>query len=290
MAQNNQEFERLKQKYQPALNLMQQLQVQVQNINMEGTKLLIRGVAPSAEVKNRIWDQIKLIDATFSDLICDISVSQQQRQPDAQQAPATMTAGASVSGRPKPAALYRQTGRYSFQNQPRVLWRCQSVHEDIQRQSQCPAGSEHDQPRSGIGDSGVSLWRGWTQSAISFNRYSGAAGGTASAPADPHQDYRDIAEAAPPQVMADALAHTFRSEQTPSFPEMVSSLFRQSNPDQRAGAAEPAHRSDRPCRTGECSGVEGVCRQLQWWTERDVAAGKPDFTGAGATGHRPSAA
>jgi LysM repeat protein len=98
MAQNNQEFERLKQKYQPALNLMQQLQVQVQNINMEGTKLLIRGVAPSAEVKNKIWDQIKLIDATFSDLVCDISVSQQQWQPAAQQAPATVTAGASVSG------------------------------------------------------------------------------------------------------------------------------------------------------------------------------------------------
>ena len=66
-------------------------------------------------------------------------------------------------------------------------------------------------------------------------RYAGAAGGTASAPADPHGDYRNIAEAAPPQVMADALGHAFRSDQTPSFPEMVSSLFRQSNPDQRAG-------------------------------------------------------
>jgi len=96
MAQSNLEFERLKQKYQPALNLMQQLQVRVQNMNMEGTKLLIRGVAPSAEVKNRIWDQIKLIDASFSDLICDISSSQQQ--PVGQQAPAAMGAGASVSG------------------------------------------------------------------------------------------------------------------------------------------------------------------------------------------------
>ena len=66
-------------------------------------------------------------------------------------------------------------------------------------------------------------------------RYAGSAGGTASAPADPHRDYRNIAEAAPPQVMADALGHAFRSDQTPSFPEMVSSLFRQSNPDQQAG-------------------------------------------------------
>jgi nucleoid-associated protein YgaU len=98
VAQNNQKFERLKQKYQPALNLMQQLQVQVQNINMEGANLLIRGAAPSADVKNRIWDQIKLIDATFSDLICEINVAQQQHQPAAKQASASMTAGTSVSG------------------------------------------------------------------------------------------------------------------------------------------------------------------------------------------------
>lgn len=90
MAQNTQEFDRLKQKYQPALTLMQNLQVQVQNLNMQGNQLLIRGVAPSADAKNRVWDQIKRIDGAYSDLICDISVSQQ--------APATMTAGASVSG------------------------------------------------------------------------------------------------------------------------------------------------------------------------------------------------
>jgi len=95
MAQNNQEFDRLKQKYQPALNLMDQLQVQLQNVNMEGPQLLIRGLAPSAEVKNRIWNQIKLIDAIFSDLVCDLRVSEWQ---PAQQSPATMTAGASVGG------------------------------------------------------------------------------------------------------------------------------------------------------------------------------------------------
>lgn len=85
------DLDRLKQKYQPVLNLMQQLQVRLQNVNMEGNKLLIRGTAPSAEAKNKVWDQIKLIDSSFSDLICDISVSQQAP-------PATMTAGASVSG------------------------------------------------------------------------------------------------------------------------------------------------------------------------------------------------
>jgi len=91
MAQN-QEFERLKQKYQAVLNLAQQLQVRVANINMEGNRLLIRGVAPTADAKNKVWDQIKLIDANNSDLICDLTVSQSQ------QATPTMSAAASVSG------------------------------------------------------------------------------------------------------------------------------------------------------------------------------------------------
>jgi nucleoid-associated protein YgaU len=95
MAQNNQNLERLKQKYQPALNLMQHLQVRVQNINMEADKLLIRGVAPSVEVKNKIWDQIKLIDASFSDLVCDISAPEQTI---GQQAAIRMSAGASIGG------------------------------------------------------------------------------------------------------------------------------------------------------------------------------------------------
>src|SRR5260370_35152922 len=92
MAQSNPEFERLKQKYQPVLNLMKQLQVQVQNVNMDGNKLFIRGAAPTADIKNKIWDQIKLIDASFSDLTCDLSVLQ------AQQGSPTMTPGAPVSG------------------------------------------------------------------------------------------------------------------------------------------------------------------------------------------------
>jgi nucleoid-associated protein YgaU len=39
---------------------------------MEGDKLLIRASAPSADLKNRVWDQIKLVDSNFSDLIADI--------------------------------------------------------------------------------------------------------------------------------------------------------------------------------------------------------------------------
>src|SRR5262245_42544899 len=89
MAQNDQKFEQLKQKYQPALNAISQQQVRLQNVNMQGEKLFIRGEAPSQEAKNRVWDQIKLIDPTYSDLIADITVNETQ-------APQAHTAGATA--------------------------------------------------------------------------------------------------------------------------------------------------------------------------------------------------
>jgi nucleoid-associated protein YgaU len=65
-------FEQLKMKYQSVLNFIQSQGVQLQNLNMEGDKLLIRASAPSADLKSRVWDQIKLVDPNFSDLIADI--------------------------------------------------------------------------------------------------------------------------------------------------------------------------------------------------------------------------
>ena len=65
-------FEQLKVKYQSVLNFIQSNSIQLQNLNMEGDKLLIRATAPSADAKNRVWDQIKLVDPNFSDLIADI--------------------------------------------------------------------------------------------------------------------------------------------------------------------------------------------------------------------------
>ena len=66
------QFEQLKLKYQSVINFIQSQGVQLQNVNMEGNKLLIRASAPTAEFKNRVWDQIKLIDPNSSDLIADI--------------------------------------------------------------------------------------------------------------------------------------------------------------------------------------------------------------------------
>ena len=89
-------FEQLKLKYQSVLNFIQSQGVQLQNLNMEGDKLLIRASAPSAELKNRVWDQIKLVDPSYSDLTADI------------QAPAA-AAAAAASGAPSTAAARTYT-------------------------------------------------------------------------------------------------------------------------------------------------------------------------------------
>lgn len=65
-------FEQLKLKYQSVLNFIQSQNVQIQNLNLQDNKLFIRGTTSSQDVKNRVWDQIKLVDPNYSDLIADI--------------------------------------------------------------------------------------------------------------------------------------------------------------------------------------------------------------------------
>jgi nucleoid-associated protein YgaU len=64
----------LRHKYDPVVRLMHQLGVQVQTVDLAGGKLRLRGQAPSEEVKNKIWDQIKAVDPLYSDLDAQITV------------------------------------------------------------------------------------------------------------------------------------------------------------------------------------------------------------------------
>ena len=66
-------------------------------------------------------------------------------------------------------------------------------------------------------------------------RYSGQGGGTAAAPEDPHSDFQQVTQAAPPNVVASGISQAFHSDQTPPFPEMLANLFSNSDPHQRAG-------------------------------------------------------
>lgn len=101
---------------------------------------------------------------------------------------------------------------------------------------------------------------GWIDSLNEIvQRYSGQGGGTAPAPEDPHRDYQQVVETAPPNVVANGLSQAFRSDQTPSFPEMLSNLFSHSDPDQRAGVLNRILGSLPP---GTLAGLPGLSRQV----------------------------
>jgi nucleoid-associated protein YgaU len=68
------QFEQLKQKYQPVLATIQEEGAELQNLNLDGNQLYLKATAVSEASKNRIWDAIKAVDPTFADLKHDIEV------------------------------------------------------------------------------------------------------------------------------------------------------------------------------------------------------------------------
>lgn len=73
----------LKSKYQTALNSVSQLGISLQNVHIENGKLLIRGRAPSEDLKNQFWNYIKQADPGYSDLSADITVDPSLPKPAA---------------------------------------------------------------------------------------------------------------------------------------------------------------------------------------------------------------
>jgi nucleoid-associated protein YgaU len=65
-------FQQLKSKYTAVLNYINQSGARMQNLHVQDNKLFIRATVPTEDIKNKIWDQIKLVDPTYSDLTADI--------------------------------------------------------------------------------------------------------------------------------------------------------------------------------------------------------------------------
>ncbi len=84
-------LEELKSKYSGALAVIQQKGVRLTHMHVQDNKLFLQGAAPSDQVKNDVWNQIKAADSTYSDLTCDLSV-------DPSLAPAPTTAAAPSAG------------------------------------------------------------------------------------------------------------------------------------------------------------------------------------------------
>ncbi len=88
-------LEELKNKYKSALDTIQREGVRLTHLHVQDNKLFIQGAAPSQDIKNDVWNQIKAADSSYSDLTCDITVDSSLPQPQQAQAAAASSGGSS---------------------------------------------------------------------------------------------------------------------------------------------------------------------------------------------------
>ena len=88
------DVEQLKSKYASVLNAINQSGVRLTHVHIQDDKLYIEGACGSEAIKNRIWDQVKLVDPTYSDLTLNLTVDPSLAP---QQQTYTVAAGDSLS-------------------------------------------------------------------------------------------------------------------------------------------------------------------------------------------------
>jgi len=78
------DLEQLKQKYAPVIATIQEfgdLGATVEDVSLSGDKLHLKASVPSQVVANRVWDSIKSVDPSFSDLQHEIVTTGGADQP-----------------------------------------------------------------------------------------------------------------------------------------------------------------------------------------------------------------
>ena len=72
------DLEQLKQKYAPVFNTLNEFApfgAKVEAVDLAGDQLHIKGQVPSQVIANRVWDAIKRVDPSYSDLKHEIATS-----------------------------------------------------------------------------------------------------------------------------------------------------------------------------------------------------------------------
>jgi len=68
------DLEQLKLKYGSVLNAINQMGVRLTHVHVQDNKLYVEGAAGTEAIKNKIWDQVKLVDPSFSDLTLNLTI------------------------------------------------------------------------------------------------------------------------------------------------------------------------------------------------------------------------
>ena len=69
------DLEQLKQKYQSALQAIKQVGVRLDHMHIQDGKLFLQGEAPSEQAKNEVWNKVKAVDPSYSDLTLDLRIN-----------------------------------------------------------------------------------------------------------------------------------------------------------------------------------------------------------------------
>ncbi len=67
-------LDQFKAKYASVLEYIQTHNVRLDNLHVEGDKLVIKGAAPTEIIRNDVWNAIKSVDPIFADLQCEIGI------------------------------------------------------------------------------------------------------------------------------------------------------------------------------------------------------------------------
>jgi hypothetical protein len=89
-------FEALKQKYASVLELIARGGVRLDHLHVQDDKLYMQGGVCSEDVKNDVWNQIKAVDSSASDVVCDLTIDASLPAPPPQEAIYIVEAGDSL--------------------------------------------------------------------------------------------------------------------------------------------------------------------------------------------------
>ena len=91
------DLEQLKQKYSAVLDTIRRRNVRLDHLHIQDNKLYMKGAAPNQDIKNEVWNAIKAVDASYSDLTCDLSIDSSLPAPEPEAQKYTVRAGDSLS-------------------------------------------------------------------------------------------------------------------------------------------------------------------------------------------------
>lgn len=102
---------------------------------------------------------------------------------------------------------------------------------------------------------------------------------------DIHQHFDAVTQAAPQSTLAQGITAAFNSDQTPAFGEMLSNLFNQSSPDQKAGILNQLLASAGPAVTSilASKGLSGLVNSSGQITPQAANQISPDVVAEAAT-------